>query len=163
MDTAITQLMELALPMTDAMTAIYGAIGDLMAGCMKELRASNKIDASELKLENGLFKSFDDIVRRQLDAVWHTVSFRTKQVCSNPTNRPLKTESSCVMCHSALPLHKPHVCLLHWTHQLGPATQVAQTCRAARRSAQTSKSRCSRKLPSSHTVLCFHPPIHCRL
>lgn len=66
--------------MSEAMTAIYGAIGELMAGCIKELRGSNKIDTSQLTLENGLFKAFDDIVRRQLDAVWHTVSFRTKQV-----------------------------------------------------------------------------------
>ena len=28
--------------MTEAMTAIYTAIGELMAGCIKELRASNK-------------------------------------------------------------------------------------------------------------------------
>ncbi len=71
--------MEVALPLSDAMAAIYGAIGELMAGCIKELRASNKVDASELTLEGGLLRSFDDIVRRQLDAVWHTVSFRTKQ------------------------------------------------------------------------------------
>lgn len=36
------QLVELALPMSEAMTAIYTAIGELMAGCIKELRASNK-------------------------------------------------------------------------------------------------------------------------
>lgn len=65
--------------MTEAMTAIYAALGDLMASCVKELRGSNKIDAGELRLEDGLFRAFDDIVRRQLDAVWHTVSPRTKQ------------------------------------------------------------------------------------
>lgn len=37
------QLVELALPMSEAMTAIYGAIGELMAGCIKELRSSNKV------------------------------------------------------------------------------------------------------------------------
>lgn len=46
----------------------------------QELRASNKIDTSDLKLEHSLFRSFDDIVRRQLDSVWHTVSYKTKQV-----------------------------------------------------------------------------------
>lgn len=74
------QLAELALPMTEAMAAIYDAIGDLMAGCIKELRGSNKVDTSELSMQDGICKSFDDIVRRQLDAVWHTVSFRTRQV-----------------------------------------------------------------------------------
>ena len=63
------------------MSAIYDAISDLMDSCIKELRKSNKIDTSELTLEQGLFKSFDDIVRRQLDSVWHTVSHKTKQVC----------------------------------------------------------------------------------
>ena len=33
-----------------------------------------------MSLEAGLFQSFDDMVRRQLDSVWHTVSQRTKQV-----------------------------------------------------------------------------------
>ena len=46
----------------------------------QELRASNKIDTSDLKLEHSLFRSFDEIVRRQLDSVWHTVSYKTKQV-----------------------------------------------------------------------------------
>ena len=46
----------------------------------RELRSGNKIDATELRLEDGLFKSFDEIIRRQLDAVWHTVSYKTKQV-----------------------------------------------------------------------------------
>lgn len=51
-----------------------------MAPAPQELRASNKIDTSDLKLEHSLFRSFDDIVRRQLDSVWHTVSYKTKQV-----------------------------------------------------------------------------------
>ena len=49
----------------------------------RELRSGNKIDATELRLEDGLFKSFDEIVRRQLDSVWHTVSYKTKQVIQN--------------------------------------------------------------------------------
>ena len=66
------------------MSAIYDAISDLMDSCVKELRKSSKIDTSQLTLEHGLFKSFDDIVRRQLDSVWHTVSPKTKQVsCIN--------------------------------------------------------------------------------
>ena len=55
----------------------------LIACAVQELRASNKIDTSELKLEHSLFRSFDDIVRRQLDSIWHTVSYKTKQVRRN--------------------------------------------------------------------------------
>lgn len=66
--------------MTPAMEEIYQAISELMDACIKELRKSNKIDTSELTVENGIFRSFDDIIRRQLDSIWHTVSPRTKQV-----------------------------------------------------------------------------------
>lgn len=41
--------------------------------------AQAQVDTSGLTLEEGLFRNFDDIIRRQLDAVWHTVSPRTKQ------------------------------------------------------------------------------------
>ena len=78
------QVVELALQMTPAMTAIYDAIADIMDSCIKELRRSNKIDTTELTIEHGLFKSFDEHVRRQLEAVWHTVSPRTKQVIKSP-------------------------------------------------------------------------------
>lgn len=74
------QVVELELEMTEAMTDIYEALTELLDSCIQELRRSNKIDSTQLTLENGLFKSFDDIVRRQLDSVWHTVSTKTKQV-----------------------------------------------------------------------------------
>ncbi|KAK9857610.1 hypothetical protein WJX84_003319 [Apatococcus fuscideae] len=77
------EVIELALQMTPAMTAIYDAIADIMDSCIKELRRSNKIDTTELSLDHGLFKSFDEHVRRQLEAVWHTVSPRTKQVVAD--------------------------------------------------------------------------------
>lgn len=78
----LLQLVEMWLHLSPPMSAIYDAISDLMDSCVKELRKSNKIDTSQLTLEHGLFKSFDDIVRRQLDSVWHTVSPKTKQVCA---------------------------------------------------------------------------------
>lgn len=74
------QVVELEVYMTPAMEEIYQAISELMDACVKELRKSNKIDTSELTVENGIFRSFDDIIRRQLDSIWHTVSARTKQV-----------------------------------------------------------------------------------
>lgn len=76
------QVVELEVYMTPAMEEIYQAISELMDACVKELRKSNKIDTSELTVENGIFRSFDDIIRRQLDSIWHTVSSRTKQVRS---------------------------------------------------------------------------------
>lgn len=76
------QVVELEVYMTPAMEEIYQAISELMDACVKELRKSNKVDTSELTVENGIFRSFDDIIRRQLDSIWHTVSSRTKQVRS---------------------------------------------------------------------------------
>lgn len=77
------EVVELELEMTEAMTDIYEALTELLDSCIQELRRSNKIDSTQLTLENGLFKSFDDIVRRQLDSVWHTVSTKTKQLVND--------------------------------------------------------------------------------
>jgi len=74
------QVIELAQEMTSAMVTIYDAIVDLMDACIKELKRANKIDTSEMSLEECLFKSFDDMIRRQLDPIWHTVTTKTKQV-----------------------------------------------------------------------------------
>ena len=51
----------------------------LAAHAQQVVAASAQVDTSGMTLEQGLFRNFDDIVRRQLDAVWHTVSPRTKQ------------------------------------------------------------------------------------
>ena len=74
-----TQLVELSQPLTPNMALIYEAIAELMDVCVKELRRHNKLDTTELTLEQGLFRSFDEIVRRQLQSIWHMVSPRTKQ------------------------------------------------------------------------------------
>ncbi|KAL3039513.1 hypothetical protein AAZX31_01G190800 [Glycine max] len=44
---------------------------------------TNKVDVEDLTVENGLFKSFDEIVRRQLDPIWHTLGKKTKQLVSD--------------------------------------------------------------------------------
>ena len=47
---------------------------------LQELRKTNKLDVDDLTVESGLFKSFDEIVRRQLDPVWHSLGRKVKQV-----------------------------------------------------------------------------------
>ena len=42
----------------------------------------NVTDISQLTVENALFKSFDTIVRLQLEPVWHTVGRRSKAIVS---------------------------------------------------------------------------------
>jgi DNA excision repair protein ERCC-4 len=62
------------------MAIIYSAISELMDACVKELRKFNRLDTTDLTVSQGLFKSFDEIVRRQLNPIWHTVTPKTKQV-----------------------------------------------------------------------------------
>jgi len=51
-------------------------VGEVMDACMGELRRSRHVDVSELTVEAGLFKSFDRILQRQLDPVWHMAGTR---------------------------------------------------------------------------------------
>lgn len=69
--------------MSAAMKGIQDAILGSMDACLRELRRTNKVDVEDLTVENGLFKSFDEIVRRQLDPIWHTLGKKTKQLVSD--------------------------------------------------------------------------------
>jgi DNA excision repair protein ERCC-4 len=52
--------------------------------CLTELKGgSSAVDVAHLTVENALFKSFDVIVRRQLDPVWHQISRRTKSLVAD--------------------------------------------------------------------------------
>ena len=39
-----------------------------------------QVDVSEFTVENAIYRSFDGIVRQQLDPIWHRVSVRSKQL-----------------------------------------------------------------------------------
>ncbi|KAE8651467.1 DNA repair endonuclease UVH1 [Cucumis sativus] len=76
-------VVDIRVPMTKYMVGIQKAIIEVMDACLKEMRKTNKVDVEDLTVENGLFKSFDEIVRRQLDPIWHTLGKRTKQLVSD--------------------------------------------------------------------------------
>lgn len=44
-----------------------------------------QLDVEDLTVENALFRTFDAVVRAQLDPVWHTVGPKTKQLVSDLT------------------------------------------------------------------------------
>lgn len=69
--------------MTLPMKGIQAAVLDAMDACLKELRRTNKVDVEDLTVGKGLFKSFDEIVRRQLDPIWHTLGKKTKQLVAD--------------------------------------------------------------------------------
>ncbi|KAG0212587.1 hypothetical protein BGX28_006023 [Mortierella sp. GBA30] len=76
-------VIEIRQPMTKAMKTIQTAIIDCMDICLQELRRSSsaiEIDIDDFTVEKALFKSFDVIIRRQLDPIWHRVSSKTKQL-----------------------------------------------------------------------------------
>ncbi|KAG8363989.1 hypothetical protein BUALT_Bualt19G0079700 [Buddleja alternifolia] len=77
------QVIDIRVPMSPHMIRIQKAVIEVMDACLKEMRKSNKVDVEDLTVENGLFKSFDEIVRRQLDPIWHTLGKRTKQLVSD--------------------------------------------------------------------------------
>ncbi|XP_012070118.1 DNA repair endonuclease UVH1 isoform X2 [Jatropha curcas] len=77
------EVIDVRVPMTKYMMGIQKAIIEVMDACLKEMRKTNKVDVEDLTVENGLFKSFDEIVRRQLDPIWHILGKKTKQLVSD--------------------------------------------------------------------------------
>ncbi|XP_042021263.1 DNA repair endonuclease UVH1-like isoform X2 [Salvia splendens] len=77
------EVIDIRVPMSTYMIGIQKAVIEVMDACLKEMRNTNKVDVEDLTVENGLFKSFDEIVRRQLEPIWHTLGKRTKQLVSD--------------------------------------------------------------------------------
>ncbi|KAE8818498.1 DNA repair endonuclease UVH1 [Hordeum vulgare] len=77
------EVIDVRVPMTNPMAGIQAAILDAMDACLKELRRTYKVDVEDLTIDKGLFKSFDEIVRRQLDPIWHTLGKKTKQLVAD--------------------------------------------------------------------------------
>jgi len=80
LDKHAPEVVELRQPLSPATRAIQDAIVQVMHACMSELRKSRHVDVSELTVEKGLHKSFDRVLQRQLDPVWHGVSRKLKQI-----------------------------------------------------------------------------------
>ncbi|KAG9001898.1 hypothetical protein FRB94_004430 [Tulasnella sp. JGI-2019a] len=77
-------VVELYVPMTPRMRDIHQAIVQCMTATLNELKRSNTtLELDDLNVENAYFRSFDSIVRRQLDPVWHKVGFKTKQLAND--------------------------------------------------------------------------------
>ncbi|GAA0170953.1 endodeoxyribonuclease [Lithospermum erythrorhizon] len=77
------EVVDIRVPMSNYMIGIQKAVIEVMDACLKEMRKTNKVDVEDLTVENGLFKSFDEIVRMQLDPIWHTLGKKTKQLVSD--------------------------------------------------------------------------------
>ncbi|KAJ7377217.1 DNA repair endonuclease XPF [Desmophyllum pertusum] len=78
------EVIELHLHLTPSMLAIQTAVLDLTDTCLKELKRANPtLDADDLTVENSISKSFDKILRFQLNPVWHQLGNKTKQLVAD--------------------------------------------------------------------------------
>jgi len=83
LDARPAELVELRIPLSDAVRLIQEAIVDVMDACLGELRRSSLVDVSELTVEDGMFLSFDRVLARQLEPVWHTAPRRLRQAVTD--------------------------------------------------------------------------------
>ncbi|KUI73170.1 DNA repair protein rad16 [Cytospora mali] len=80
------EVIELEVPMTDAMKEIQAAVMECVEVSIHELKKGNSgLEMDDWNLDSALTKNFDVMVRRQLDPNWHRVSWKTKQIVSDLT------------------------------------------------------------------------------
>ena len=80
------EVIELEVPMSDSMTDIQNAIMECVEVSIGELKKANTgLEMEDWNVDSALHKQFDMVVRRQLDPVWHRVSWKTKQIVNDLT------------------------------------------------------------------------------
>ncbi|KAL2795951.1 hypothetical protein BJX66DRAFT_336448 [Aspergillus keveii] len=78
------EVIELEVPMSDKMREIQNAVLECVELCIGELKKANTgLDMADWTLDSALHRSFDIAIRRQLDPMWHRVSFRTRQIVND--------------------------------------------------------------------------------
>ncbi|TVY14042.1 DNA repair protein rad16 [Lachnellula arida] len=80
------EVIELEVPMSESMRDIQNAIMECVEVSIGELKKSNSgMEMEDWNVDSALHKQFDVAVRRQLDPVWHRVSWKTKQIVNDLT------------------------------------------------------------------------------
>lgn len=81
------EVVELEVGMTESMREIQVAILECIEASISELRKTNSqhLELDDWTVDSALHKNFDVIIRRQLDPVWHRVSYKTRQIVSDLT------------------------------------------------------------------------------
>ena len=80
------EVIEFGVPMSDSMLAIQNAVLECVEVSISELKKANAgLEMDDWTLDSALHRNFDTIIRRQLDPVWHRISWRTKQIASDLT------------------------------------------------------------------------------
>ncbi|GES78268.1 DNA repair protein [Rhizophagus clarus] len=78
---------ELYQPLSPSMNEIQQAITECIEACLSEIKKGNGnlLNVDDLSVENSFFRSFDVIIKRQLEPVWHRVSSKTKLIVNDLT------------------------------------------------------------------------------
>ncbi|KAL9585146.1 MAG: hypothetical protein Q9203_004376 [Teloschistes exilis] len=80
------EVIELEVSMTDGMKDIQNAVLECVEVSIGELRkADTGLEMDDWTLDSALHRNFDVIIRRQLDPIWHRVSYRTRQIVNDLT------------------------------------------------------------------------------
>lgn len=84
MDDHKPDVVEVQLQLTPSMLACQTALLDIINACIKELKRCNPgIDTDEISVENAITKSFEQVIRLQLDPVWHQLGSKTRQLVAD--------------------------------------------------------------------------------
>lgn len=99
------EVVEIRVAMTPAMNIIQMAILDIIASCVREIKKCNpSIEMEDITVENTIARSFEKIVKFQLDPIWHQIGPKTKRLVSDiKTLRTLLlylTQHDCVTFYS---------------------------------------------------------------
>ena len=114
------EVIELEVPMTDAMKEIQSAVMECVEVSIHELKKGNTdLDMGDWNLDSALLKNFDVMVRRQLDPNWHRVSWKTKQIVGDLT--VLRTILQSVVALDAVSFLQ-HLDTIHAAHSPPPGT-----------------------------------------
>lgn len=54
-------MVDIRVPQLNLSKGIQKAIVEVMDACLNEMKKTNKVEVYDLTVENGLFKSFDDV------------------------------------------------------------------------------------------------------
>ncbi|KAK9236723.1 hypothetical protein V1525DRAFT_406053 [Lipomyces kononenkoae] len=85
----LKDVIEVSVSLTPSMREIQTAVLECVDICLRELRRSNSsildLEDDEWAVENALHTNFDVRIRRQLDPVWHRLSYKSRQMVADLT------------------------------------------------------------------------------
>ncbi|XP_062509904.1 DNA repair endonuclease XPF-like [Corticium candelabrum] len=77
-------VVELHQRMCESMSNLQSAILDVMNACLQEIKKTNKLlDADLFTVETSISKAFDQLVKVELEPMWHQLSSQSKQLVND--------------------------------------------------------------------------------